>query len=221
MSGSWPPELRSARAWIVAQSSRGRPISSPTTALGRCAPTSCTNSTSTPAGEATRAWIGSRMPAVMARMRSSMTADHPGLELRRDRLAVGGMAGRVHGQQHVPHALQARRFEVLDHHPALRGREQLGMASHMDHVGVAQHRPVAGLMRHVLPAHGPLAAQPREGLVGRAVHVDVRRVDVGDGVGHGFRGRERPTGRGVSRPQDRMVAMAEPRISGWNSPLTR
>ena len=72
MSGSWPPELRSARAWIVAQSSRGRPSNSPTTAPGSWAHTSWTNSTSTPAPAATREWIGSRMPAVMARMRSSM-----------------------------------------------------------------------------------------------------------------------------------------------------
>ena len=82
------------------------------------------------------------------------------------------------------HGFEAGRFEILDHHPALRGREQLGVAGHVHHVGVAQHRPVAGLARHVLPAHGPLAAQACEGLVRRSVHIDVWRIDVGGGVGH-------------------------------------
>ena len=46
MSGSWPLVFISAHRWIWSQSSRGSPISSPTTWLGSSVATSCTKSTS-------------------------------------------------------------------------------------------------------------------------------------------------------------------------------
>ena len=125
--------------------------------------------------------------------------DDPRLELRRHRFAVGGVAGRVHGQEHVAHGFEARRIEVLDDHAPLGCREHLGMAGHLDHVGVAQHRPVASLARHLLPAHGALAAEAGEEGVRRSVLIEVRRVDVDGGVGHEATCGEGGPGDGIGR----------------------
>ena len=49
--------------------------------------------------------------------------------------------------------------EVLEHDPALAGREQHGLAGHVHEVGVLEHGPEAGLAGHVLPVDGVGAAQ--------------------------------------------------------------
>ena len=92
MSGSWPLVFISAHNWIWCQSSRGRPISSPTTWLGSSVATSCTKSTS----------CCSRALALiswqMARMRPSRLAMTRALKLgargRRYAMCLGGSIAR-------------------------------------------------------------------------------------------------------------------------------
>ena len=65
--------------------------------------------------------------------------------------------------------------EVLEHDAALARREQLRLAGDVHDVGVLEHRPVAGLVRHLLQVDGLRAPQLGE-------HLVRRRADVGVGV---------------------------------------
>ena len=72
---------------------------------------------------------------------------------------------------------------VLEHDPALAGREQPGLAGDVDDVGVLEHGPVAGLAGDVLPVHRVGAPQLGEGGVWRPGDVGVRGVEVDGGRG--------------------------------------
>jgi hypothetical protein len=80
-------------------------------------------------------------------------ADHPGLEAVHQRPPVGGVAGRVHHQQHVATEFQLLRRRVLQNDALGLGREYVRVAGHMGHIGVLENRPVARLARHLLPVH--------------------------------------------------------------------
>jgi hypothetical protein len=95
-------------------------------------------------------------------------------------------ARRVHGQQHHAHHGQLVGVEVLDHDPALRGREEARVARHVHDVGVLEDGPAPGAVGPLLPVDGLGAPQMGEHLMGRPVHVlvgvedvDLRDVDRG------------------------------------------
>ena len=95
------------------------------------------------------------------------------------------MLGRIHGEQHHPHAFERLGCEVLEHDAGLVGREEVRLLGDADDIGMLEHRPVPGLVGHVLPVHGLRAPQLGEDLVRRPVGVGVRVVDV-DGRRHGY-----------------------------------
>ena len=163
ISASCPLVLRSAHAWMRGQSSRGSPTSSPITWVGRWAATSCTNSTL--ALFAAR----SMMPRQIVRICPSIAADDLGLEARDERPPVVDVSRRIHRQQHVAHADEPGVVEVLHHHAALARREQHRLARDGGEVGVLQHRPEPGLIRHVLPVDRLRAAELGEELVRRGL----------------------------------------------------
>ncbi len=109
--------------------------------------------------------------------------DHARLEVRHEVVAELDVAGRVHREDHVAHHRELLGREVLEHHAALRGREQHRVFGDVDDVGVLEDRPVAGFARHVLEVDRLLTPQALEHGVGRPVDVAVGRIDV-DLVGH-------------------------------------
>ena len=105
--------------------------------------------------------------------------DHTSLEPRGDGAAVVDVAGRVHRQQHVAHHLELRLLEVLEHHPALARREELGLARHVHEVGVLQHHPITGFACHLLEVDGLRPPELGEDLVRwrRDVGVGIVEID--------------------------------------------
>ncbi len=108
----------------------------------------------------------------------------PCLEAAHQGPTVVGVAGRVHHQHHVAAQRELLGLWVLEHHAHLLGGEDRRVLGHGAQVGVAQHRPVARLVRHLLPVHGLGASQLGEDLVDRPVDVEVRVVDVDLGGRH-------------------------------------
>ena len=163
ISVSCPLVLRSAHAWMRGQSSRGSPTSSPITCVGRWAATSCTNSTSCCSRGAFQDAAADGADLSVHR------ADDLGLEARDERAPVVDVPGWVHRQQHVAHADEPGLVEVLHHHAALARREQHRLPRDGGEVGVLQHRPEPGLIRHVLPVDRLRAAELGEEFVRRGL----------------------------------------------------
>ena len=67
------------------------------------------------------------------------------------------------------HAREPGLVEVLEHHAALARGEQHRLTGDRGEVGVLQHRPEPGLVRHVLPVDGLRAAELGEELVRRGL----------------------------------------------------
>ena len=210
ISGSWPEVLISDHWWIWGQSSSGMPTSSPTTCEGRPEVTSWTNSTSP---SPTR----SKIRRQMDRTRSSRPAITFALKLgangrRKSTWRGGSMARsilRICSSRSMPKSSTTM--------PPSLAENSRGCAGDLDHVGVLEHRPEAGLAGHVLPVHGVRAAQLGEPLVRGPFEERVGGVEVG--VVISFTPIEQLLGGPLGRHRPWTSVMRSSR--GWMAPWSR